>query len=91
MATKIVTANRLVDGRVVYWNDGKWEEAVTAAQTAADEEQAELMLKKAEAEAAGMETYLIELGGKSPSSFRERIRARGPSIHPQLGKQGNNN
>ena len=88
----VVTANRLEDGRVVYWNEGVWKERVEDGQLASSEKMAETMLAAAADSPLAVNAYLIELErGGSPASFRELIRARGPSIHPQLGKQGGDN
>ncbi|MDB5449465.1 MAG: hypothetical protein JWQ52_593 [Phenylobacterium sp.] len=91
---KALTANRLIDGEVVFWKDGEWVERFADAQLfdEAAQEEAEA------AEAHGknqptvvVEPYLIDLvdaGGLwAPLSFRERIRALGPQNHPSHGKQ----
>ncbi len=88
---KIVTASRLEDGRVVYWNKGKWKEKVENSQVAESEKAAETMLAEASRSPEAVNAYLIAVQDNSPVAFREQIRAKGPSIHPQLGKQGDNN
>ncbi len=82
---KALTANRLVDGEVVFWRKGEWVERFGDADLfAADDPAAEA------AEAHGknqptvvVEPYLIDLveseGLWAPVSYRERIRALGPS------------
>ena len=89
---KALTGNRLDDGETVFWKDGRWVERFAEATIFADDTPA------AEAEAAAraqgtvvVDPYLIDLvdseGLWAPLSFRERIRALGPSNHPQHGKQ----
>lgn len=89
---KALTANRLRDGEVVFWRDGQWVERFTEAQLFDDAELAEAA--EAHAKAAltvVVDAYLIDIvesdGRWAPLSFRERIRALGPSNHPQHGKQ----
>ena len=89
---KALTANRLIDGEVVFWRDGQWVERFADAQLFDDPEQAQA------AEAHGknqptvvIDAYLIDLadtgGVWTPVSYRERIRALGPTNHQQHGKQ----
>ena len=97
MADRIVTANRLDDGLVVYLNGASggasWSERIEDARIAGDEASARLL-----AEAEGPEQairvvapYLIEVaregGVPRPVSHREAIRALGPTVRPDLGKQ----
>jgi sulfite reductase (NADPH) hemoprotein beta-component len=90
---KALTANRLTDGDVVFWNDGQWVERFADAQLWADDDAGAV-----EAEGAGkdqptvvVDVYLIDLveseGLWAPLSYRERIRALGPSNHLHHGKQ----
>ena len=89
---KALTANRLSDGEVVFWRAGAWVERLSDAEIFADEEAA------AQAEGAAraqptvvIDPYLIDLvesaGFWAPVSYRERIRALGPSNHEHHGKQ----
>ena len=82
---KALTANRLIDGEVVFWKAGQWVERFADADLFADDD------PRAEAaEAHGknqptveVEPYLIDLieseGLWAPVSYRERIRALGPT------------
>ena len=90
---KALTANRLSDGDVVFWSSGQWVERFADAQLFADDDAA-----GPDAEAAGkaqstvvIDVYLIDLieseGFWAPLSYRERIRALGPTNHPHHGKQ----
>ena len=90
---KALTANRLLDGEVVFWNAGQWVERFADAQLWADDDPAAI---EAEAGAKNqpkvvVDAYLIDLveseGLWAPLSYRERIRALGPSNHLHHGKQ----
>ena len=90
---KALTANRLGDGEVVFWNAGAWVERFAAAQLWEDGSQA---AEDAEAHAKSLLTqvvdpYLIDIeavdGGHAPVSYRERVRALGPTNKPDHGKQ----
>lgn len=81
---KALTANRLADGEVVFWNGERWVERFADARLYDDAAEAEA------AEAHGknqptvvVEPYLIDLvesqGLWAPLSYRERIRALGPT------------
>lgn len=97
MTLKAITANRLADGRVVFLApDGVWRDSVDEARLEEDEAgwaALEEAGRAAEAAPHVVEPYLIEAertadGGVRPTRYRERIRAQGPSVHPDLGKQG---
>jgi hypothetical protein len=82
---KALTANRLIDGEVVFWAKGQWAKRFADADLfAADDLAAEA------AEAHGknqptvvVEPYLIDLTQSealwAPLSYHERIRALGPT------------
>ena len=84
---KIVTANRLHDGAVVFRRaDGGWTVRVEEAVTASDDPASQALLAAAEQEAVAalvVAPYLIEVApgadGPVPTFYRERIRAFGPS------------
>ena len=89
------TANNLLDGEVVWLgHNGAWVKSVAAAKVFAteDERQAAAELAaKADAENLVVEPYEIEVsheaGEVTPIKFRERIRAAGPTMRLDLGKQ----
>ena len=90
---KALTANRLKDGEVVFWKDGVWVERFADAELFADDAPTAV---EAEAHAKNqptviVEPYLIDLaetgGVWTPVSYRERIRALGPTNHLHHGKQ----
>lgn len=90
-----VTANRLTDGEVVYLSaDELWVEDLAAAAIADGAEAAEALLARAmpqDFELAVLEPYLFEViedgAGFKPVSVRETIRAAGPTVRLDLGKQ----
>ena len=89
-----LTAYRLTDGVVIYLDDkGGWTEWVEEARIARTKEDADAMLATAKAaEAANQifEVYLIPVttdGRTWPVTMREVMRAQGPTIHAQFGKQ----
>ena len=94
MADRIVTANRLDDGLVVYLNGAGWSERIGDARVAGAEGDAAALLAQAEAPEQAVRVvgpYLIEVtregAGPRPVSHREAIRALGPTVRPDLGKQ----
>ena len=89
---RALTANRLIDGEVVFWSHGRWVERFGDAELFTEDTPAE------DAEARGkaqptlvVEPYLIEIvetdEGPAPAAYRERLRALGPTNTPQHGKQ----
>ena len=89
---KALTANRLIDGEVVFWDRGRWVEHFGEAEIFNDDAAGH------EAEARGksqptvvVEPYLIEVAaaedGLAPVAYRERLRALGPTNTPHHGKQ----
>jgi hypothetical protein len=91
-----VTANRLTDGEVVYFTaDNQWAENFSQADVAEGPEAAEALLTRAtpaDVEAYVLGVYLFEVveadeQAFAPASVRESIRAKGPTIRLDLGKQ----
>lgn len=89
---KALTANRLADGEAVFWKQGEWVSRFAEAELFDDQAAGET----AEAHAKTQQTvvvdpYLIDLmeseGLWAPLSYRERVRALGPTNHPHHGKQ----
>ena len=82
---RALTGNRLTDGEVVFWKAGQWVERFADADLFESDDPA---AEAAEAHAKNqptlvVEPYLIDLieseGLWAPVSYRERIRALGPS------------
>jgi hypothetical protein len=91
---KILTANRLFDGEAVWFANGVWVEGVEAAEIAADkadEERLDAAGREALAANLVVDVNLIDVemvdGAIHPVRLRERIRAAGPTIRNDLGKQ----
>ncbi|NNU15769.1 DUF2849 domain-containing protein [Parvularcula sp. ZS-1/3] len=89
---KVVTANDLFTGAVIYWSKGDlWTEDLSDA-LAVEGSDALTALEKAFAdEKAAVGPYLMDVEPDlSPSGrgrLRETIRDRGPTIHPEFGRQ----
>jgi len=91
---QVLTANRLAAGEVVYWEGAKgWVGQLEEAQILADSE-AEAVLKNAAEWVQRREVvapYLFDVrlqnGRVIPVKVREAIRAAGPTVRRDLGKQ----
>ncbi len=91
---QMLTANRLADGDVVYWRAGGWVEAFGEGDVFAAEVEAEAALEAAQKFVASnvvVNPYLFdvraEADGAHPVKEREIVRAAGPSVRRDLGKQ----
>jgi len=90
---KALTANRLDDGEVIFLGQaGRWVERFAEAALFDDDDAA--MAAEARAKTQGtlaVDPYLIDVapaeGGVAPVSYRERLRALGPTNHHEHGKQ----
>ena len=89
---KVVTANALLDGDVVYLTaDDRWSPSLSEAEVLTDEADAQIRLIDASArvsEVVGVYLADVKLEGAAPkpTHFRETFRTRGPSNYPH-GKQ----
>ena len=89
---KVLTANRLLSGGVVFFANGVgWVEALSQATIAnnADAISAlEEIADGAEAQGEVIGPYLIDLDENplAPRRTRERIRATGPTVRPDLAR-----
>lgn len=96
-AAKVLTANLLKGGDVVYWSSaGDWSTTLADALILASAEQGEAALEAAEqagGEIVVVGPYLMDValedGRILPVSQREIIRAKGPTVHPQFAKSEN--
>lgn len=92
---QVLTANRLIDGEVVYLApDGAWVERLEGARLFDAKAEAEASLEvglKAEREQKIVHAYLFDVkhdnGALKPVKQREVIRAAGPTVRRDLGKQ----
>lgn len=86
----VLTANRLLDGRTVWWcTDGTWDLHIgRAALLDADEAEAVLARVVAEAQRDGVvgvyDTAVQAAVPPEPVTVREKIRAHGPTVHPEF-------
>ena len=92
--SQVLTAWRLGDGEAVYRGTQGWVENLADARAIAKPEDAEAELASAEADVAArlvVGPYLFEVetfgGTVQALSAREIIRAQGPTVRPDLGKQ----
>ncbi len=81
---QVASANRLVDGMVVWLDDaGQWTDRLEHAAIARDPRGAEILLERARAESfTVVDPFLVavdedEAGAIEPLSLREKIRASG--------------
>ena len=81
---QVASANRLVDGIVVWLDDaGQWTDRLENAAVARDKRNAEILLERARAEAISViDPFLVAVtedddGTIEPLSLREKIRASG--------------
>jgi hypothetical protein len=86
--TKMIIANRLTDGLVVFRaEDGTWPESIAAGQLISDDAAADRLLEMALSEERDnkiIDPCLIDVsevdGKRVPDTYREEIRANGPTI-----------
>lgn len=92
---KILTANRLLDGEVV-WLGSKntWVSDVNFASILESDEELEMALSFAEIAVSDrqiIEPYAVDVentnGNIEPKSVKEKIRTKGPTTRLDLGKQ----
>ena len=90
----MLTANRLVDGDVLYWKSGRWVLALADGEVFAEPAAAEAALAAAQKDVAAnivVAPYLFDVkvadGRIRPVKEREIIRAAGPTIRTDTGKQ----
>lgn len=90
---KVVTANDLLDGDVVWLTeDGRWSRSIHEAELLEDEAHATIRLLLAQSQGRRVVgAYLADARsgeqGPEPVHFREAFRTRGPSNYSH-GKQG---
>ncbi len=91
---QMLTANCLRQGDVLYWKDGGWVLDFTAGQVFANPADANAALEAAQVFVTGNKVvapYLFDVreekGKIRPVKEREIIRAAGPSVRPDTGKQ----
>ena len=91
----VITANRLTDGVVVFQTaDESWSEDFNRAAVLPDPQATASALKRAKQDETNnivVEPYAVPVeernGHFAPKALREAIRATGPTIRRDLGKQ----
>ncbi|HEV2652921.1 MAG TPA: DUF2849 domain-containing protein [Rhizomicrobium sp.] len=91
---QMLTANRLKDGDVLYWKDGKWVLSLAEGDVFTDPKAADAALAASQQYVTGnvvVAPYLfdvrVDAKGIHPVKEREVIRAAGPTVRDDLGKQ----
>ena len=91
---QMITANRLRDGEVVWWKAGHWVDRIEQGSVYEDPKAADAALAEAQrfvTDRVVVNPYLFEVrvtdGRIKPASEREIIRAAGPTVRHDLGKQ----
>ncbi|WP_350333247.1 DUF2849 domain-containing protein [Coralliovum pocilloporae] len=91
---KVITANRLREGDVVWFGAGNvWVHSLEAAHLydPADVNDALTIAQKSIEEQLVVDVYdfdvQVEAGAVIPKRMREKIRAAGPTVRQDLGKQ----
>ncbi|MGF1508141.1 MAG: DUF2849 domain-containing protein [Myxococcota bacterium] len=88
MNPKVLTAQRLGDGAVVFWGRGGWTERLSEALPFVESESPESEARESEArnEVVALTTIdvSVEDGRVSARRFREQIRSRGPTVRSDL-------
>ena len=91
---QMLTANRLRDGDVLYWKGGSWVLTLKDGEVFPDEASAQAALAAAQDSVTAnlvVAPYLfdvrIEKDAIRPVKEREIIRAAGPTVRPDTGKQ----
>ena len=95
MSAKVMTANLLRDGDVVYLTAaGDWSLWLNEAAVVRDESgeaDLEAAAKQGERDLIVVGPYLMDVvdsaAGPQAIGTREKIRALGPTVHPHFGKQ----
>lgn len=91
MTAQVLTANRLSDGEVVFLGGGAWVEHISEADLFVGDAGAPALADAEAQPTIVVAPYLIDVtptdGVPVPVAYRERVRALGPTIHHDLGKQ----
>jgi Protein of unknown function (DUF2849) len=92
---QVLSANRLADGIVVFLDAaGQWVESIAGAEVFADKAALEAGVARATRSAAAnlvVEVAPVDVAltprGPQPTHIRDRIRAAGPTVYLDHGKQ----
>jgi hypothetical protein len=92
---QILLASDLADGEVLFLGASGWERDHAKARVARDKDEASALEAFGRAEIAAnrvVDVYLADVeigpnGVPTPLHYREKMRIKGPSVRPDLGKQ----
>jgi len=95
MTAQVMTANRLLDGEVVFLAAHGWVDAIDSATVAVTSEETKALVdalgRQAMAVNEVVDAYLIDVAAEEgrirPLKLREYLRTVGPSVRTDLGKQ----
>ncbi|MCB2064929.1 MAG: DUF2849 domain-containing protein [Novosphingobium sp.] len=83
---KILTGNDLKSGHVVWWDGEQWSKFVNSAADVGD--RGEAIIAREEGAQRVFAAYVIDgerdADGVRPAHIKERIRALGPTVRPDL-------
>lgn len=83
---KILTGNDLKSGHVVWWDGEQWSKFVNSAADVGD--RGEAIIAREEGAQRVFAAYVIDgardENGVRPAHIKERIRALGPTVRPDL-------
>ncbi|MCS6987750.1 MAG: DUF2849 domain-containing protein [Sphingomonadaceae bacterium] len=91
---KLLTGNRVRTGDVVWWAGDRWSTRLAEAVGLEPAEGERLLAEQAAHEQVN-DLALVDAeprpgGGWRPVHIRERIRAYGPTVRPDLAREGEN-
>lgn len=92
---QILVASNLMDGETVFLGLEGWARGLRRARVANEAEEAAALEAFGKSEIAAnrvVDAYLVDVeigadGAPTPLHYREKIRAKGPSVRLDLGKQ----
>ena len=83
---KLVTGNDLLTGEVVWWHGSGWTTSIEQAVDAG--EQAAAIVAAENAAQRVSEAWVVDgeqtAGGPRPAHIKDRVRALGPTVRPDL-------
>ena len=85
--SEVITANRLIDGIVVFQAAEGWGEDFAQATVYDNAEASKAALARAKEDEARDVVVELRSGHYAPKALREFIRASGPTTRPDMGKQ----
>lgn len=95
MATRVLTAYDLMSGQAIWLTpEGDWSAGIENARVGRSETDFEQMNSLAAAAVAANQIFDVypvdvveEVSGPRAVKYREHLRSRGPTVHPDFGRQ----